>query len=102
MSIFVIGDENTVIGFALVGIEGAVATTEEEARTALNRVLEREGVEIVLVSEAWAAKMRDTVDRLKMTQMHPLVLEIPAEGTEPPEESLRALIQRAVGVRIGG
>lgn len=102
MSVYVIGDENTVTGFALIGIEGEEVTTEQEARTALHRAIEREGVEIVLVTEGWAASMRETVDELKMTRMHPLVLEIPGEGTEAGGRSLRELVQQAVGIRLGG
>lgn len=104
MSVYVIGDENTVLGFALVGIDGTVVTTEDEARAALQDAVEggNAEAEIVLITEQWAAHMRQTVDDLKMTQMRPLVLEIPAEEGEPTGKSLRELVRAAAGIRLGG
>lgn len=101
MSIFVVGDENTVIGFSLVGIEGEAVTGEDAARAALGEAVDREGVEIVLVTEQWAGRMRETVDQLKMNRSRPLVLEIPGDGTEAEGTSLRDLVQRAAGIRLG-
>lgn len=100
MSIFVIGDENTVLGFSLVGVQGEVVESVEEARSRLDEVMGSEGVEIVLITENWAAQMRKEIDRLKMEAVEPLVLEIPGGEPAPSGPSLRELVRQAVGIRL--
>ncbi|MDX1686909.1 MAG: V-type ATP synthase subunit F [Candidatus Promineifilaceae bacterium] len=100
MSIFVIGDENTVLGFSLVGVEGETVESVEEARSQLDEALDREGVQIVLITENWAAQMREEVNRLKMESVEPLVLEIQGGEHGPSGPSLRELVRQAVGVRL--
>ena len=100
MSIFVIGDENTVLGFALVGVDGAVVESLEEARSTLDEALQSEGMQIVLITENWAAQMRKKVDQLKMEAVEPLVLEIPGPESAPSGPSLRELVRQAVGVGL--
>lgn len=102
MSIRVVGDDNTVLGFALVGIDGTAVTAEDEAQSALEDAVAASDVEIVLITEQWAARVRERVDELKMTQIRPLVLEIPGEGAEPAGTSLRELVRQAIGIRLGG
>lgn len=100
MSIFVIGDENTVLGFSLVGIESETVESVEEARSLLDEALDRENVQIVLITENWAAQMREEVNRLKMESVEPLVLEIQGSEPAPSGPSLRELVRRAVGIRL--
>jgi V/A-type H+-transporting ATPase subunit F len=101
VDIFVVGDENTILGFSLMGIDGKVVESAEEARTALDDAVAREDVRIVLITEDWAAEMREKVDQLKMEMAEPLVLEVPGSAPEPTGPSLRELVEKAVGVRLG-
>lgn len=100
MSIFVVGDENAILGFSLIGIEGEVVRTTEEARAALEDAVSREGVKIVLITENWAAEMRERVDQLKMEMAEPLVLDVPGSTPAPKGRSLREFVEEAVGIRL--
>lgn len=101
MDIFVIGDENTILGFALIGVEGEIVENVDEARSALEDAVVREGIQIVLITENWASKMREKVDQLKMEMAKPLVLDIPGSKPAPKGRSLRDLVEEAVGIRLG-
>ena len=100
MSVFAIGDENTILGFSLIGVSGQIVRTVGEARSALDDAVARDDVKIVLITENWAAEMREKVDQLKKDIPQPLVLDIP--GSEPAAKgrSLREFVQEAVGIRL--
>ncbi len=100
MDIFVIGDENAILGFSLVGIEGQVVKSLDEAKKALDAALTRKDLKILLITEDWAAQMQDRVDELKMNSRRPLVLDIPGPGTQPRGESLRELVEKVIGLQI--
>jgi V/A-type H+-transporting ATPase subunit F len=100
MNIFVIGDENAILGFSLVGIEGQVVRSLDEAKKALNDALANKDLKILLITEDWAAKMQDRVDELKMKSRQPLVLDIPGPGTQHQGETLRELVEKVIGIPI--
>lgn len=102
MNIFVIGDQDTVFGLNLVGIEGAAVQDVEQAQAALEDVLAQSEQEILLITRPLAAQMQSRLNRLKMTTLNPVVVEIP--GSEPEQEasSLRDLIEETVGMSLGG
>ncbi len=45
MDIFVIGDENAILGFSLVGIEGQVVKSLDEAKKALDACFDAQRLE---------------------------------------------------------
>jgi V/A-type H+-transporting ATPase subunit F len=101
MGIYVIGDEDTVLGLSLAGIEGQAVHSVEEARASLDQALEGPDIDIVLITEDWAAEMRDRVNELIMTMDEPLVAEIPGSEPGPQGPSLQALVEEAVGIPLG-
>ena len=98
--LFVIGDENAVFGFRLLGIEGQAVHSAAEAHAALESVLARAGLEIVFVTDEWAQALRSELDRLRATLPSPLIVEIPGSRPAGTRPSLRSLIQQALGVRL--
>ncbi len=103
MRILVIGNDDCVLGFALVGVAGQAVRSADEFRAALDQALADATVGLVLITSDVAQWERAQVDHLKVTSMAPLVVEIPA-AEEPggAATSLREFVQRAVGVRLGG
>lgn len=101
MGIVVLGDESTVLGLSLVGIGGAQPDGADEALAALHDLLERDDVEVVLVTESLAGEMREEVDRLKMESLRPVVVEIPSGAEAEQATSLRDLVAAAIGIRLG-
>lgn len=102
MRIHVIGDEKAIVGFALVGIAGDVVTTAEEAHAALQRALQDAEVGIILITADVAQSIQEEINRLKMSRVEPIIVEIPASGEEAPLTGLRTLVQEALGIHLGG
>ena len=101
MKFFVIGDRQTVLGFRLVGIEGAVASEREDVLDTLNAAAARKDVGIVLITEAIADKVRDEVDARLYGMGFPLVLEIPdASGPSPQRPKIEDVVRKAIGISI--
>jgi len=103
MRIYVLGNEDCVLGFSLAGVEGQAVRQPEGLRDALDRALADGTIGLLLISHDVADWERERVDLLKVTSLAPLVVEIPgAEDAPGKAPSLREFVQRAVGVRLGG
>ncbi len=101
MTYYVIGDEDTVLGFSLVGIRGTVVSSEEEAHKQFRYAIERREVGIVIMTESAANLIRQEVDQYLFTQDFPLIVEIPGrEGRDPEAKDLRKMVQEAIGISI--
>lgn len=102
MKFYCIGDEDTVRGFRLAGVEGHAVTTPAEAATALRGAMARRDVGILLVTDAVAVGIRGEVDAVRAAQVRPLIVEIPGPaGPMRGRKTLYDFVQEAVGVRIG-
>ncbi len=101
MSIFVIGDQDTIFGLKLVGIDGKVVqAVAEDVERALDEVLSDIDPAILLITQPLARQAQATVNELKMTTLQPVVLEIPGSQPEAPTTSLRAQIEEIVGMSL--
>lgn len=94
-----LGDEDTVLGFGLVGVDGATATSEDEARDLFGGAIKDREIGVVIITERTANLIRDAVDRYVFTEDFPLILEIPdRQGRVEGYPSLREVANRAIGV----
>lgn len=101
MKYSIIGDEDTVLGFGVVGVEGRVAATGEEARRAFQEVLEDREVSIVIITERLADTIRDLVDQYVLTQDFPLIVEIPdRRGRLPGRPGIKEMVNAAIGIKL--
>lgn len=100
MEYFVIGDEDTVLGFNLVGVSGMSATNAEEARTAWSKALENNQTGIIVITDVVANLIRETVDQYLFSETFPLVVEIPSPRGDGHGRDLRALVNDAIGVSL--
>ncbi len=101
MKVLVIGHPQAVLGFSLVGINGKVASTAEEANAALDNALAAEGIGIILVTQDVSHLIMQRMDELKLHSTIPLVVEIPGpEGVSADQPSLSDVVLRAIGVKI--
>lgn len=101
MQLTVIGHEDAVRGFALVGVHGTIATTAETFNQALDAALNDKNVGIILVTENAAALARQRVDHLIAHSITPLVVEIPGPGgPQTDRPTLSELVRRTTGVRV--
>jgi len=101
MKVFVIGNQEAVLGFSLVGVAGTVATTAVEANQALDEALANSQAGIVLVTEDVAGLIETRMDHLKLRSTVPLVVEIPGPaGVRADRPSLNDIMLRAIGVKL--
>lgn len=101
MRYFVIGDEDTVLGFGLVGVDGMTVSSEEEAHSAFDQALNDGEIGVVLITERCADLIRTTVEQYLFTGDFPLILEIPDRtGKLPNRPTLRETANRAIGIHV--
>ena len=62
MKYFVIGDQDTVLGFNLAGVEGKIVSGKEETETAFSEALNVPDVAIVVITEKCAALIREELE----------------------------------------
>lgn len=99
MKYYVIGDEDTVLGFSLVGLSGQAVHDEAEARDAWAKALDDKSNAVIIITEKAADMIRETVDRYLFSESFPLVVEIP-NPRESFSRDLRVLVNEAIGVSI--
>lgn len=99
MEYFVIADDDTVLGFSIVGVMGEVAHTREEASMAWQKALEHKEYGIIIITEDVADLIRETVDRYLFAETFPLVVEIPSRDGHFKRD-LKELVNQAIGVSI--
>lgn len=101
MKFFVIGDEETVLGFSLAGIEGTVVTNKQETQEALNHAFNIEGIGIIIITERIAQAIQKQVDRHILKKSFPLIIEIPDRyGPIEGKSDIKEMVSKAVGISI--
>ncbi|HUV06779.1 MAG TPA: V-type ATP synthase subunit F [Spirochaetia bacterium] len=101
MKYFIIGDEDAVLGFGMVGVKGRTVGGVEEAEAAFKEVLEDREVGIIIITERIADLIRPLVDRFIFTQAFPLIVEIPdRRGKMEGKLPLREMVNRAIGIKL--
>lgn len=99
MEYFVIGDDDTVLGFSVVGVNGISVKSPDEASAAWSKALEGKTYGVIIITEEAADMIRDTVNRYLFSESFPLVVEIPgSEGRKGKD--LRSLVNDAIGVSL--
>ncbi|NBF39931.1 MAG: hypothetical protein GVY14_05895 [Spirochaetes bacterium] len=100
MRYHVIGDEDTVLGFALAGVEGTEVSSAAEAETAFKNALSGDAG-IVIMTEDTADMVRARVDEYVLSEQFPLILEIPGpKGRKPDRPTIREMVNQAIGMNL--
>lgn len=101
MTYYVIGDEDTVLGFGMVGVKGVIANNSDEVGHAFQTAITDPENGIVLITERLADLIRPLVDDYMFTDKFPLILELPdREGRLTSKPSLREMVNAAIGIRL--
>jgi V/A-type H+-transporting ATPase subunit F len=97
----IIGDEDTVLGFGIVGVPGTVVTNSEQAQRAFQALLKDGQTGIIIITERIADMIRPLVDKYLFTVSFPLVVEIPdRKGPKPGRPGIREMVNKAIGIKI--
>ncbi len=101
MKYSIIGDDDTVLGFEMVGVSGRTARNPEEARRAFGEVLADKETAIIIITERVADMIRPLVNKYLFTESFPLIVEIPdRKGRQPNRPGIRELVNAAIGIRL--
>jgi vacuolar-type H+-ATPase subunit F/Vma7 len=102
MRIVVIGNPDCVLGFSLAGISGHIVHNQDELAAVLKETLGDKTIGLLLISSDVGVWARERIDLLKVNSIKPLVVEVPGETKETNYSSLQELVQRSVGMKLGG
>ncbi|HIV99037.1 MAG TPA: V-type ATP synthase subunit F [Candidatus Ornithospirochaeta avicola] len=97
MEYYVLGDDDTVLGFSIVGVSGAAVHDADEALFEWKRVIANKNYGIIIITEDVADLIRETVDKYLFSEDFPLVVEIPQKG-KGFSRDLKELVNQAIGV----
>ena len=101
MTIIVMGDRETVLGFRLVGLEGIEVTDRNTALSGLQMAIEQKACGLILVTDPVAQLVRDAFDARAYGTGFPLVLEIPnGMGPAPSRQDIHAIVAKGIGVSL--
>ena len=101
MRYFIIGDEDAVLGFGLVGVEGTVAASVAQAREAFSEAIEQSDIGIIIITERAADLIRPQVDQFIFTRNFPLIVEIPdRQGSLAGKPGIREMVNQAIGIKL--
>jgi V/A-type H+-transporting ATPase subunit F len=98
---YVIGDEDTVIGFGMVGVRGQQVQDAQEAASAFDQAISNEETGIIIITEKSADMIRERVNRYLFTHEFPLIVEIPdRSGRDTTRPGLREMVNQAIGIHV--
>ena len=101
MKYFIIGDEDAVLGFGMVGVEGRTVKSREQAMKAFEEALSDDDIGIIIMTERTADLIRPAVDRFIFSERFPLLVEIPdREGPVAGRPGIREMVNAAIGIKL--
>jgi V/A-type H+-transporting ATPase subunit F len=101
MDFFVLGEEEIIIGFGIVGIQGRIITRREEALAGFDYAVSLPDLKILIITEETAALMEEEILAWNMAGRFPLVVEVPGiQGRMEGKKTLVESIREAVGISV--
>ena len=100
MHALVIGDYDMVTGFRLAGIKGIIVSTVDEAQHTLFKAVEDVDVALIIISEDFSTKMRDSIDKLRLNRIEPLIIELPGRMGPSGAIDMSNIVRKAIGVKV--
>ncbi len=101
MKYSILGDEDAIIGFGILGVSGKVVTNAEEAQHAFAATLEDKDTGIIIITERIADMIRPIINKYLLTSNFPLVIEIPdRNGPKQDRPSIKEMVNTAIGIKL--
>uniref|UniRef100_UPI0026F1C756 V-type ATP synthase subunit F n=1 Tax=uncultured Duncaniella sp. TaxID=2768039 RepID=UPI0026F1C756 len=92
---------DTKMGMRIAGIEGVVASSAEEALSALESAAANENIAVVLMTEKLVELCHDKVYDIKLNRRRPLIVEIPdRHGNSGAIDAIRREMDRTPGMTV--
>jgi V/A-type H+-transporting ATPase subunit F len=101
MDFFVLGEEEIIIGFGTVGIQGRTVTRREDALTGFDYAVSLPGLKVLIITEEAASFIEEKITAWDMSGQFPLVVEVPGiQGRMEGKKTLIQSIREAVGISV--
>ena len=101
MDYYIIGDEDTILGFRMAGVNGREANTKAEAEAAFTEAISKSNIGILIITERTADLIRVQVDKYLFSMQFPLIVEIPdRKGKVPGKPNIREIVNQAIGIKL--
>lgn len=101
MDFFVLGEEEIIIGFNLVGIQGMPVRSRHEAEQGFDSAVAMKGLKVLILTEEVAGLIEERVLDWDMSGRFPLLVEIPGlQGRLKGKKTLVESIREAVGIGV--
>ena len=99
LGIYVLGTEDTVIGFGLIGISGKVVRTARDAQRLLFEIAQKKVYKIIIINSKFIGEIGEFVENYRLNPENPVLVEIPDEsGKAAAYESVKDLLKRSIGI----
>jgi len=102
MKVFILSDNtHTLTGMRLSGVEGIVVHEKEEILRELEKINAVDDVGILLITELLAERVQPELNKIKMSQRLPIIVEIPdRHGSRRSQDFLTRYIRESIGLKI--
>ncbi len=102
MKFYLLSDNtDTQMGLRLVGIDGDVVHQRDEFLLALNHLITRVDIGIILITSKLVELAPDIISEMKLKNKRQIILEIPdRRGNSTLGESIDAYVSEAIGVKL--
>lgn len=102
MKFYLLSDNtDTQMGLRLVGIDGDVVHQRDEFLLALNHLITRVDIGIILITSKLVELAPDVISEMKLKNKRQIILEIPdRRGNSTLGESIDAYVSEAIGVKL--
>ena len=98
MKIHVIGSEDTIIGFGLIGISGTVVTKPEDAKELLLKLTNPKQYDLLIINSRLLEGLEEFTDEYRLNAENPILFDIPDERVIPTDHSLKQFVKKAFSV----
>lgn len=102
MKSFLISDnKDTWVGMKLVGIDGIIVNTREDALKEIKTAIKKQDLGILILTEKVVDMVKDEYLEYKMKSKTPLIIEIPdRNGSIREYNAIKNYIRDSVGIHI--
>ncbi len=101
--IIVIGDHDTVVGFALAGVQETIAATRQTCEEIFLKTIARSDAGIVIVQEDLTNAFSHKTVKVIETLARPVVVMVPGKAEllgAKKSGSIQELVKRAIGIEL--
>ena len=103
MTFFVLGEEDVVLGFNFIGIQGKTADTNDEVIAEFKKITNGDYGEIgvLLLTEKISEQLDERLMKWQLSGKYPLIVEIPGmDGHLEGKKSMLDSIRKAIGLSV--